>query len=486
MKAIQNSFSFFVFLLLSGSLFSVKKAEPPKSTSVKSEVSAVEGEASGADQSSLLEKDTKVVKKKKAQKSLWKKVIKYKVVVGGVAIAVVSLCGWAVYSAFGPSQEKVKNGVGVKKSEKDKKSIEDDVVVITDKRAHAAVINGAVGDALGRITEFKATNTQNVRTLSQAFYSKYDCVPYTDDTVMAKIVLEECQKGGSNDEIADRLAVRFRDLLGDDCYQIDPLYLVRAHGGRNSTSAIELGHLSNQKTSGWWKKRYEGNSEAVLISEGGCGSVMRAWPIGLVCDDLEQVIQLADMQSCITHALAMSRAASAAMAVGTMLAHQGKSIDEIVEGMVAAAARYDDLEKKTKTHAQKVVSDADLTADKVRDNRYFTSDMIRYAAKMGRDGKSPAQVLGTNNDGGIGRSPQGFLRGWAADEAVAAAVYLLVRNKDKVNQAIIEGVNTPGDSDSIASLAGVLVGAYSGNVFEDPDLEQLENKKELELLSQKK
>jgi ADP-ribosylglycohydrolase len=55
------------------------------------------------------------------------------------------------------------------------------------------------------------------------------------------------------------------------------------------------------------------------------------------------------------------------------------------------------------------------------------------------------------------------LRGsWAAHEAIAAAVYVFARHPDDPRAAILEGANTPGDSDSIATLTGALAGARTG------------------------
>jgi ADP-ribosylglycohydrolase len=54
------------------------------------------------------------------------------------------------------------------------------------------------------------------------------------------------------------------------------------------------------------------------------------------------------------------------------------------------------------------------------------------------------------------------LRAWAAHEAIAAAVYLFARYPDDPAGAILEGANTPGDSDSIATLAGAMLGARCG------------------------
>jgi ADP-ribosylglycohydrolase len=54
------------------------------------------------------------------------------------------------------------------------------------------------------------------------------------------------------------------------------------------------------------------------------------------------------------------------------------------------------------------------------------------------------------------------LEGWAAHEAIAAAVYVVARHPDDPRAAILEAANTPGDSDSLATLAGALAGCRCG------------------------
>jgi ADP-ribosylglycohydrolase len=121
-----------------------------------------------------------------------------------------------------------------------------------------------------------------------------------------------------------------------------------------------------------------------------------------------------------------------------------------------------------------------LTADMIARDELLTSDMIWYAYQAAKAGKKPAEILGTHNKKQENyRSPQGFLLGWSADEAIAAAVYLFARHGDAIQEAIIEGVNTPGDSDSIVSLAGALVGAHSGKVFDTDSISLLENYEQL-------
>ena len=54
------------------------------------------------------------------------------------------------------------------------------------------------------------------------------------------------------------------------------------------------------------------------------------------------------------------------------------------------------------------------------------------------------------------------LQGWAAHEAIAAGAYVFTRHANDPRTAILEAANTPGDSDSIATLAGALLGAHLG------------------------
>ena len=70
--------------------------------------------------------------------------------------------------------------------------------------------------------------------------------------------------------------------------------------------------------------------------------------------------------------------------------------------------------------------------------------MISYARTMAVQGKTPEQVLGTNNEKQQNyRSPEGFLLGWAADEALAAAVFVFYRHPDDLQAGLIEATHTP-------------------------------------------
>jgi ADP-ribosylglycohydrolase len=67
--------------------------------------------------------------------------------------------------------------------------------------------------------------------------------------------------------------------------------------------------------------------------------------------------------------------------------------------------------------------------------------------------------------------------GWIAEEAVAMALYCVMRHPDDYITAVRLGANITGDSDSVASIAGGILGARLGTAALPADwLERLENR----------
>ena len=80
--------------------------------------------------------------------------------------------------------------------------------------------------------------------------------------------------------------------------------------------------------------------------------------------------------------------------------------------------------------------------------------MVEAAGRQ--DATTAAMISRATDDAHRGIEPEVTLQrlqGWAAHEAIAAAAYVVTRDPLDFSAAVLEAVNTPGDSDSIATLA---------------------------------
>jgi ADP-ribosylglycohydrolase len=149
---------------------------------------------------------------------------------------------------------------------------------------------------------------------------------------------------------------------------------------------------------------------------------MRAYPFGLLfAHDLVKAEEWAVAHSKLTHRDPIALAASAAMAVGIARLMRGQPWQWAASEMIAAACRYCPK----------------------------TGGMMARAYEEATSGVGPRVTLDR-------------LRGWAAHEAIAGALYIFARHPADPAAAILEGTNTPGDSDSLATIAGALAGCHAG------------------------
>jgi ADP-ribosylglycohydrolase len=278
-----------------------------------------------------------------------------------------------------------------------------------------AVMAAAIGDAMGHPTEFLDMKTIRAKYGSdgvEGFELLWtrdgrEFAPYTDDTQMAEIVsrvlLQARREELSLDAAMKLMATGF--IEWNDHPQ----------GGHRAPGAACVAGCEALKAGTPWDK-------AGGAAAGGCGSVMRAFPFGIVfSDNADQAEAWAVAHSKLTHRDPIALAACAAMARGMCAVLQRATPEEVIGEMQDAARKHSAI----------------------------TATMIGRAADEAYAGTGPEVTLER-------------LRGWAAHEAVAAAAYLFARNPDDPRTAILEGANTPGDSDSIATLAGALLGARCG------------------------
>jgi ADP-ribosylglycohydrolase len=276
-----------------------------------------------------------------------------------------------------------------------------------------AVLGAAIGDAMGHPTEFIRSFEDIHERYGPEGVQRYELfwerdgkrfAPYTDDTQMAEIVLRSLVEGHHDlDDTMTRMARGFVE------------WSEHPQGGHRAPGMACMSGCRRLAQGAHW-------SEGGGATAGGCGSVMRAYPFGLVfADDLECAERWAVEHSKLTHRDPIALAACAAMAVGMARIIQEQELNRVLSEMVAAACRYS----------------------------VPTARMMTEALEDAETGVTPRETLSR-------------LEGWAAHEAICAAVYILARHPDDIVAAILEGANTPGDSDSLATLAGALVGARCG------------------------
>jgi len=294
--------------------------------------------------------------------------------------------------------------------------VTESVPIVLDRgRVSGVILGAAIGDALGYPVEF--TSSANVRrrfgpsgvTGYVEYWSEGErrFAPYSDDTQMARMVLEVLlasrQLGMSLDDTMRTLAQRFT------------AWAVAPPGGHRNPGAACLAGCAALAAGQAW---YEAGAETA----GGCGSVMRVYPVALLhIDDPDRAEGWAIAQSKLTHRSPLAFAACAAFVRGLISLLSGGSLEQFSTAIERTAEKYD----------------------------RETALRVRTAIDAASSGTPPEVVL------------QRFL-GWAAHDALAAACYVFLRHPQDARRGLLEAANAPGDSDSIATLVGALLGASVG------------------------
>jgi len=275
-------------------------------------------------------------------------------------------------------------------------------------RYRGTVLGLAIGDALGYPVEFLGTAEVRRRYGPEGVTDfiasrNHPAGAYSDDTQMAVAFAEGLLEAGERDlntvvEAMARHLVRWSQSPDND----------RAPGSTCMSGCRRLA-----RGVAW--------SEAGVPESKGCGSAIRTAPIGLrYHGDPDRLMALANASSLMTHGHPSALAGAVANAYAVSLALDGtepaRLLGRIVEITEPISGEF---------------------AAKVRE--------VPEVLQMEPDGAF--DVLGD---------------GWVAEEAVAAALYCFLRSPNDFAAVVLAGANAPGDSDSIACIAGGIAGAYNG------------------------
>jgi ADP-ribosylglycohydrolase len=282
-------------------------------------------------------------------------------------------------------------------------------MIIPVDRARAALLGLALGDAWGEPLEF----IQGPRVRAQPVSLEPGRFRWTDDTHMALYLAEALLSlpAGPFDEEAFGQAVAEHWLL----WLHDPLTPSTAPG-----NACLRGMRRYEATRDWRASGDPGND--------GCGAVMRIAPLALAYQG-PALTRAAQLQAAITHA--HPNALEAAVAASHLLRwslEQGRFHVELVQRAITQLRG---------TWARGgVVAEALLAA-------------IDFTARPGREWLDEASI--PTGDGG-----------WRSASALGLAVAAALYWGDDFVTAVDKAARIDGDSDSVACLCGMFLGAAGG------------------------
>lgn len=310
-------------------------------------------------------------------------------------------------------------------------------------KCRGSLVGGAVGDALGYEVEF-----MNLRSIRRRFGTKgitryvlHDGVArFSDDTQMTLFTLEGMMNG-----IIDTKAGKVEDVLP----YIRKAYLNWYRTQTEAPKTLPDSWMSNIRA--LWARRAPGLTcmgalqnilEGVPVENNskGCGGVMRVAPIGIFnavhhhIYDYRDASHLAGWAAELTHKHIASTLASAMLASTVMNCIEDEKVDRmefffIVTGGLIMMREYfpghdEELEKFDR--------------------------LIRRALELGKSDVTETEAIRELGEG------------WVGDEALAIAVFAVMRHIDSFENCIVCAVNHDGDSDSTGAIAGNLIGAILG------------------------
>ncbi len=319
-------------------------------------------------------------------------------------------------------------------------------------RFRGSLLGLAIGDALGHPTEFIASidrirakfGPDGIRAFAPSGH--HAAGTFTDDTQMTIAVARALTRAGKQ-SLDDLMRVMGEEFVAWSQHPSNN----RAPGGTCLAGCRQLAHGVHWKAAGVKESK-------------GCGAAMRAAPVGLYFfDNDDALVRVAAAQSTLTHAHPTGIASGVAAAAPVAWACKGKGLD----GMVAY----------TKAMVRKLTPEVliDLGSNEADARGVGVSEMVQILDEieplLHEDHDDVCQLLGG---------------AWIGEEAVATALWCVLKAKGDFDESIIRGANSSGDSDSIACIAGSIAGALGGaDALARHWIDGVERAADLDLLARK-
>lgn len=317
----------------------------------------------------------------------------------------------------------------------------------------ACLLGGAIGDALGAPVEFMRLS--EIRNM----YGRDGIVDLetpngkayiTDDTQMTIFTADGLIKSSLHSSFSDKkdemeqVYGSYQNWLNT---QRHSGFKVGGNGWITGISALYARRAPGLTCTGSLKNNIPGSIENPVNSSKGCGGVMRVAPAGLkYYKDSKKAFDVGARCAALTHGSpdAYLPAGIHSCIIANLI--QGKSLDESVDIAMEILKEYDDHENVLNLMKKAIkYAHSDIKSD----------DAIRNLGE-----------------------------GWHGDEAMAIALYCVLKSPDDFENAIILSVNHDGDSDSTGAIVGNIMGAYLGeDAIPDKWKNSVELASELKLLA---
>jgi ADP-ribosylglycohydrolase len=295
------------------------------------------------------------------------------------------------------------------------------------ERFTGTILGLAIGDALGHPTEFMGIESIRARWGAEGVTrfepaGRHPAGTFTDDTQMSIAVARALVRAGRQ-PVDDLMAVMAEEFMN---------WSVSAENNRAPGGACMSGCSSLRRGVAWRR--------AGVADSKGCGAAMRAAPIGLFyASDLDRLVEVAAAQTALTHRHPTAFASAVAAAAGVAWLVREHPLDGLLGFVVECVERVSDPLLESMGCEPRLIE------------RYGRREMLEALEKT-------AEVLDRESDD-VCRLLGGA---WIGEEAVACALWCVLRARGDFRETVLRGANSSGDSDSIACIAGSFAGAHGG------------------------
>lgn len=272
------------------------------------------------------------------------------------------------------------------------------------KKSQGIIYGLAIGDALGWPTEFLSFDKIKSKYGSKGIQDLQNPANFTDDTQMSIAVAESLIESGKKGIEPIMASVKEE-------------FIKWYHSPENNRSPGNtcLGGVERLEQGIHWSK-------SGITDSKGCGSAMRAAPIGYFYqNNPKKLKEVAHAIGICTHGYPTADAACIGAAYLIKLALDGIEPKNMIAEMLSFTKNISDEWEDTISKIEKCLS--------------------------WEDEEKALSYLG---------------EGWTGEEAVALALYCFLKHPKEYKKVVIRGANTNGDSDSIACIGGAISGAYLG------------------------